>query len=222
MPIPNKTTFGPTLDDFNTGISFEEIRKLTDDNDKIRYLKRRLECFLLKQVDEFADRSKAYSPFPLTIITCVAAETLGRIIFPVTKLEQEGKRNQIPKIVSVKIYGMLDKELNRQIDKTSKDLMKKILPKKTFDEVTCYADLFHVCLRTSYIHGFRPQNVFLDADARSGWGFGEGALVINPYWFWREYKRVFNECFDLILNAKENNNPYRLNALDYFNRLINE
>ena len=211
------------MDDFKTGISFGEIRKLSDDQDRLLYLKRRLECFLLNQVDEFADRSKSYSPFPLTVMTCVAVETLGRIISPVLKyLNDPDRKDEIPKLVSIPIYRMLDKELAHKIDKKFKSSMSQILPKSDLRKVNSYPELFHTNLRSTYIHGFRPKNVFLKADLESGWEFDDGALVINPYWLWKEYKRVFYECFDIILDAQKKDNPYRQNALDYFNHLINE
>jgi hypothetical protein len=68
---------------------------------------------------------------------------------------------------------------------------------------------------------FRGKNVFLTEEI-SAWVFEKGSLFLNPYWFWSAYKNVFENCFIIILESKEKNNPSRRNALDYFNRLINE
>ena len=79
MPIPDKTFFGSKLD--GTGaILFGEVRQITDEDDKLHLLKRRLEAYLTSQIDPIADSTKIYSPFPLTVLTCIAVETLGRVI----------------------------------------------------------------------------------------------------------------------------------------------
>lgn len=223
MPIPDKTFFGSQLD--GTGaILFGEVRQITDEDDKLLLLKRRLEAYLISQIDPIADSTRIYSPFPLTVLTCVAVETLGRVISPVIKLENDQhKQNEISKLVSVRIYGELDKKLTRPLTQDFKKSMLDLWHKdKNVKSIKSYAELFHSYLRTSFMHGYRSKNVFLKAELDEGWGIKDGFLIINPYWFWREYKRVFEESFDKILDKKEINNPYRINALAYFYRLINE
>lgn len=54
MPIPDKTFFGSQLD--GTGaILFGEVRQITDEDDKLLLLKRRLEAYLISQIDPIAD-----------------------------------------------------------------------------------------------------------------------------------------------------------------------
>lgn len=220
MPIPDKTIFGGHLTE-NRGISFGEIRQITDEDLKLKYLKKRLETFLIQQVNPIGDRI-VYSPFPLTILTCVACETLGRIIEPITKYEKDKRiKLEIPKITSVKIYGMLDKVLTRPLTKEFKTEMQKLWKKDDVSSISSYSELFHSYLRTSFIHGYRGKNVFLTEDIDK-WAFQDGSLFLNPYWFWSAYKTTFETCFSKIFDKKEKNNPFRLNALDFFNRLINE
>lgn len=222
MPIPDKTVFGPHLTE-NRPVEFGEVRQITDDGLKLEYLKKRLERFLLNQINPISDRDKVNSPFPLAVLTCIAVETLGRVVFPVIEYEKDNrKKREISKLVSVPIYGMLDKKLTRQLTKEFKTLMKKNWPDDNIKDISSYAELFHSYLRTSFVHGYRAKNVFLSAELETGWDFYEGSLVINPYWFWEQYKRVFNESFDKILDTKEKNNSYRINALSYFDRLIGE
>lgn len=219
MPIPNKTIFGPHLEE-RRGISYGEIREITEDDIKLKYLKKRLEGFLVNQIDEMAEKG---SPFPLTVMTCISVETLGRVISPVVKYEQNPRdKNEIPKLVSIPVYGMLDKVLTRPLNKKEKASMKLLWPNDRIEDISSYAHLFHSHLRTSFIHGYRGKNVFLSTELEDGWDFQEGSLIINPNWFWKQYKRVFNECFEKILDTKEVNNPYKINALDYFHRLVNE
>jgi len=220
MPIPNHTIFGKRITD-NSGVSFGEVRKISDESEQLRYLKRRLEAYLIEQTDPMGER-KIYSPFPLTVLTCVASETLGRIIEPVLVYEKDPrKRQEIPKIVSIKVYGMLDKKLTRPLTQEYKEAMQIIWPSDDIKSISSYSELFHSYLRTSFIHGYRGKNVFLTEEITS-WIFEEGSLYLNPYWFWTAYKNTFENCFSKILDTKEKNNPLRRNALDYFYRLINE
>ena len=220
MPIPDKTIFGKHLSE-DRGIRYEEIRQIFDPNIQLQYLKKRLETFLIEQINPIGDR-QIYSPFPLTVLTCIASETLGRIIEPVSEFEKDSrKKNEIPKIVSIKVYGMLDKKLTRPLTKDFKQAMQERWPDDDVKKIESYSELFHSYLRTSFIHGYRGKNVFLTEETTS-WVFEEGSLFLNPYWFWSEYKIVFEKCFSKIFDTKEKNNPYRLNALSYFRRLINE
>jgi len=221
MPIPDKTIFGPHLTEPRS-VDFGEVRQIHDNDLKLKYLKLRLETYLIGQINPISDRNKVYSPFPLTVLTCIAVETLGRIVFPVAEFEKDSKKSkEISKIVSVPIYAMFDKRLSRQLTKDFKKLMGKKWPNENIKNISSYAELFHSYLRTSFIHGYRAKNVFLSAELEAGWDLNEGSLVINPYWFWDQYMRVFNECFDRVFDNKEKNNSYKKNALEFFNRLIN-
>jgi hypothetical protein len=219
MPIPDQTIFGPHLTE-QCGISYGEIRQLTDDNLKLQYLKARLIGFLNGQIDNV---SNVYAPFPLTVLTCIAAETLGRVIEPVEKYQKDQRQKlEIPKIVSTKVYGLIDPKLNRTLTKDFKKLMQNHWPNDDVKNISNYAELFHSYLRTSFIHGYRAKNVFLDDKLKEGWKIDEGYLILNPQWFWKSYKGAFEKCFEEILNSREQNNRYRINALAFFNRLINE
>jgi len=95
-------------------------------------------------------------------------------------------------------------------------------PTDEIKKISSYAELFHSYLRTSFIHGYRAKNVFLNDRLDEGWTFDNGFLIVNPHWFWMTYKKVFNDCFEKIFTTREKNNPYRQNALDYFDRLLSE
>jgi hypothetical protein len=220
MPIPENTIFSKHLSE-DRGICYGEIRQISDPNIQLQYLKKRLETFLISQINPIGDR-QIYSPFPLTVLTCIASETLGRIIEPVLEYEKDSrKKKEIPKIVSIKIYGMLDKKLTRPLTKDFRGAMQKKWPYDDVKNIGSYSELFHSYLRTSFIHGYRGKNVFLTEDIAS-WVFEEGSLCLNPYWFWVAYKTAFETCFKKIFDTKEKNNPFRKNALSYFSRLVYE
>jgi len=80
------------------GIRYEEIRQNFDPNIQLQYLKKRLETFLIEQINPIGDR-QICSPFPLTVLTCIASETLERIIEPVSEYEKDSrKKMKSPKL----------------------------------------------------------------------------------------------------------------------------
>jgi hypothetical protein len=189
MPIADHITFCPKIEGIGE-VTFGYIRQLEDDDQKLFFLKKRLEGFLIQQIDPVSERSQFFSPFPLTVLTCVAAETLGRVISPIAKWQGETP-DEISKLASVEIYKKLDKELHYALNQNFKTAMKAIWPNNNVQKIKSYAELFHSYLRTSFMHGYRAKNVYLNADLEEGWVAENGYLKINPYWFWREYKRVF-------------------------------
>lgn len=222
MPIADHNFFCPKIEGIGE-VTFGYIRQLEDDDQKLFFLKKRLEGFLIQQIDPVSERSQFFSPFPLTVLTCVAAETLGRVISSVAKWEEDKhSKHEISKLASVEIYKKLDKKLPNQLTKDFKIEMKAIWPEDDVKKIKSYAELFHSYLRTSFMHGYRAKNVYLNADLEEGWAAKNGSLTINPYWFWREYKRVFEESFDEIFDKKKMNDRYRINALAYLHRLIHE
>jgi len=77
MPVPNDTTFGPRPDG-KTGITYGDVRLIKTDDEKIQYLKLRLDTFLINQVDAIVinDRTlepKFRSPFSLMALTFLAS-----------------------------------------------------------------------------------------------------------------------------------------------------
>ena len=221
MPVPDKTIFANHWIE-DRGITFGEARRITDPQEKLLCLKKRIETYIIKQVDVIGHRDN-YAPFPLTVLTCIAVETLGRIIEPVSAYEKDSrKKNEIPKIVSTAIYGKLHPRINGQLSQKFKAGMKNLWPDADVKNISSYSELFHSYLRTTLIHGYRAKNVFLTEDIPE-WTLDDiGCLYINPYWFWKAFKRVFEECFEKILDNSELNNPYRKNAFEYFEHLLTD
>lgn len=220
MPVPDETIFANHWIE-DRGINFGEVRAIADPQTRLLCLKKRIETYIIKQVDQISTREN-YAPFPLTVLTCIASETLGRIIEPIEDYEKDSRKSkEIPKIVSTRVYGMLDTKLTRQLPKHFKVAMKSLWPKDDVKSISNYAELFHSYLRTTLIHGYRAKNVFLTEDVPE-WKLQDiGCLYINPYWFWSSFKRVFEECFLKILDDGKSHNNYRKNALAYLDHLLN-
>ncbi len=221
MPVPDNVIFANHWIE-DRGITFGEVRQLTEIQTRLLCLKKRIETYIIKQVDVIGHREN-YAPFPLTVLTCIAVETLGRIVEPVHVYEQDPRKSkEISKIVSIEIYGKLHPKINRQLPKRFKTAMKNLWPDAGVANISSYAELFHSYMRTTLIHGYRAKNVFLSEDFPE-WTLDEeiGCLYINPYWFWSAYKRVFEDCFSRILDTSNMNNPYRINASAYLDHLLN-
>lgn len=83
MPVPDNTYFGEKPE--GGGIKYGEVRKIVDEQRKLEILKYRLDPLLIRQVNELSlmadDKNrKVYSPFPLTVLTLLAIETIGHVI----------------------------------------------------------------------------------------------------------------------------------------------
>ena len=224
MPIPDHVVFGPGLDN-DLPVSFEFARSLKQNSQKVKLLKRRLDAFLINQVQPIAQRDETgqpiiWSPFPLTAITCMASETLGRLISSIGDLKKSGKSDsEISRAVTIKVFGRFDKKLTRQLGKEFKKNMTNIWPHDDIKSIKSSAEILYKYLRNSFNHGYRAKNVFLNHELIDGWTLGDGFLIINPYWFWDRFQEVYVECFQQIMMDKKDN-KMRQNALNYFNRLI--
>jgi hypothetical protein len=96
MPIPNNVIFSNHLSE-SRGVDFSEIRLIEDDDIKLLYLKRRLEDYLVNQINQISNKEKVNVPFPLTVMTCIAVETLGRVVQPISEFQKdEKKKKEIP------------------------------------------------------------------------------------------------------------------------------
>lgn len=222
MPIPDETVFGPNVVD-GQPITYGELRKITDEALQIDYLKERLDGFLLRQVAPLAARHadgklKLWCPFPLTVLTYIGAETLGRVIKPIDQIRSA----DVSREVSIYIFGKLDQKLTRKPKKLFKQEMQDLWPRDDIANIKSYAEIFYKYLRSSFAHGYRSKNIFLDHELEEGWKTDRGFLIINPYWFWKAFETVYKSSFETIRDKSRTINPYRENALKYFNKLLTD
>jgi hypothetical protein len=216
MPIPDNVTFGP--DERGQPFSYGQVRQLSPD-DQIVALKRRLDGFLIDQVDAFAEDENAerrgWSPFPLAVMTCVAIESLGHIMYrQLLDNKEESKKEPFLAVA----YG-IDKRLSRQLPKNFKEAFATRWErdaKKYKDS----AHLIYVFFRNTMMHGYIGQGVYLNHQIES-LEIGDGFLVINPYWFWRAFKRRYEDLFEEVRTGDRTNNPGRKSCLEYLNEKLN-
>lgn len=91
MPIPDTVIFGPSPD--GTPVTYGDIRAL-DCDQQLASLKRRLDLWLIGQSQQLSRGpdgvTKVYSPFPLSVMTCVACEATGQVFYGNNNREAEG------------------------------------------------------------------------------------------------------------------------------------
>jgi len=84
-----------------------------------------------------------------------------------------------------------------------------------------YSDVIHRYQRNTFNHGYQSRGVYLTEEISEAYHISEteGCLYINPYSFWNLFEITYEKIFKEILSKK--NKPWRRNALEYFDRLIN-
>jgi len=163
---------------------------------------------------------RVWSPFPLVILTFVAIETLGHIISDVEKIKNENEFEQ-SKVLVTPIYRMMDKKLGHKPTVKFHEAFEKLHGKDDRKSLKTYSDVIHKYQRNTFNHGYQAKGVYLSHELDSTWHIEEkgGFLIINPYRFWDLFKSTYENIFSDIL--KNQNKDYRMNALRYFQMLLN-
>ncbi|MCH8032216.1 MAG: hypothetical protein IH950_00480 [Bacteroidetes bacterium] len=218
MAVPDDTYFG--IDENGKGVYYRDVRSENNPLRRIKLLELRLRDLLIKQTNELEvllDGSrKVHSPFPLAIITCISIETLGQIFYKSDNKKDE--KNQSYSFVSV--IKFFDKEFSRPLTKKFKESLTKRFPNDEVEKIKNFSELFYTYFRNTFIHGYKGRAVYLEEQVNT-WEKGDGFLVINPNWFWRKFKETFEEHFNQLYSNKENNNPFKISAYYYIDKLIN-
>lgn len=224
MPIPDNIYFGERPNN-QGGISYGEARNLSNDIERIYLLKARIDSMLIDQIDELTSKGSKegyliWSPFPLVVLTCLAIETLGRIILDVEDIESNNEY-EISKKIATPIYRLIDKELSYKPNKVFFQNFLKLHNLKQENSVNKYSDILHRYLRNSFNHGYQARGVFLSHATKDVWEIDsdEGYIKLNPYLFWRKFRNVYEIVFHEIVENK--NKEWRTNALKYLDNLLN-
>jgi hypothetical protein len=216
MPVIDEVIFGPGLG--AEGMTYGYVRKL-DDDAKLQALKRRVDKFFVEQVDELGKSEtgsiKVYSPFPLALLTCVGIETLGQIMY----YDQHKKKEEGQKEGFVKVAKSLHPKFSRPLRKTDKQALGALLPGKEAEKVESIAHILYYFQRNTLIHGYQSRAVYLTEDLDE-WELNSGALLLNPYWFWQQFKFKHNDLFGQLFANVELTNALRKSALHYLSVML--
>lgn len=222
MGVPDDTYFGEGHD--GQGILYGQARKITDDQEKLIILKKRIDVLLIGQVDQLTKQDgnkilKVFSPFPLNVLTLLAIETLGHVIGDIEKIKNENEFEQSKAIVTP-IYQLIDIKLSYKPTKAFYKGFEKIHGTTDKKAIKKYSDIIHKYQRNTFNHGYQSKGVYLDHQALDPWTIKEkeGFLIINPYLFWDKFKSTYETVFKKILCNDEAD--WRQNAKTYFERLL--
>jgi hypothetical protein len=206
--VPDKVIFG--IDTLGNSIDYGFVRKVTDDNELINLLKLRLKAFFIDQVQSLQNSKSA---FPLTTMTCVGIETLGKIFVKENKDDTSFQFVEIIKKTHQKFGGKLNK--------TYKQKLQEIWAEKDLKNIDNFGKLTYRFFRNTMIHGYQGKGVFLSyEDTKNIVVDDEFAFItINPDWFWNSFKDYFEKQFALIGQAQANNTE-RQNCLNYIKNFL--
>lgn len=223
MPVPGATYFGETPE--GLPIFYGDVRKIKDDQRKLEVMKSRIDSFMMKQMDWLSKKEpdgnfRVWSPFPLIILNFVAIETLGHIISDVAKIKDENEFEQ-SRVLVTPIYRKMDKKLGYKPTVKFHESFEKLHGKDDRKSLKTYSDVIHKYQRNTFNHGYQAKGVYLSHELEVTWQVAEedGYMIINPYRFWDLFKSTYKNIFLDILQNKNKN--YRINALNYFQMLLN-
>ena len=216
MPIPDPVIFGPWPD--GTPSTFGDVRAM-DSTGRLSALKRRLDLWLIAETQEHAlddhGHAKVYSPFPLAVLTCVACEAAGQILYGAHNREAEGTQRDC----FVALVRGLHQHFSRQLTQNFRQHLAARWPNLDLEDCTTIAHLIYRFFRNSLIHAYRGYAVYLTADEADSFGLGDGFIVLNPYWFWEAFRTRYNALWNEVEHAQENN-PRRASCVAYINEIL--
>ena len=217
MPVPDEVIFGP---DAGGSLNYGQVRALQGDK-RYRALKRRLDSFLVEQTNVLGKTAggtcKVYSPFPLFLLTCVSIETLGKALhLPLhIQSEEDAQREGFLTVV-----GMFDHTLPRQLSKAEKAQYDILWGSGEHSKVRSKAHIIYRFGRHTMVHGFRGKGVYL-TEGLDQWEFRDGAVVINPYWFWRTFLSVYEKEWNELFLENEKTGSRKRSADQFLNEILN-
>jgi len=211
--------FGPAAE--GGQLRYGEVRKLPESENFVA-LHRRLESFYFAQVEELAQskdgKCKVYAPFPLFLLTCVGIETLGKVFFG--REPKEGlTAEDIQRDGFLRVCKLLHKDLPRPLSKEQKEAYDQMWGEGAHKHANTPANIIYRHGRHTLVHGYRGKGVYITGEivelAMDG-----GALVLNPYWFWRAFRDIYGVLWKEFYANKEDNNPFKLSVLLYLAELL--
>lgn len=220
MSVPDWVTFGLSI---NVG----QMRALSME-DRIPHLKKRVEFFLIDQVDapeirllvEEAiasgrldkDHTVYPKPFQLPVMSCIAFETLAQMAFSFS-YRGDGFKQAI-----AEVDPLFSTVISTDFKQKMANFILQDEPEKELAKINTYGDLLYSHFRNTMIHGYRATGVFLDHLQKELVVEGDGFLVLNPMLFWASFKTLFDKVFDDIINKPDC--AYRIQCEKYLEKML--
>lgn len=200
---------------------YGDVREM-DDAKRLSALNRRLDEWLIEQIDELGKdegaESKVYSPFPLALLTCVAMETLGSVMYhDDSESDEENARNGFRKVAAKMHQGFA-----RSFSKKAKaNIAERWADTKDTSKLRTPADLLYTYFRNTLIHRYQGQGVQITEEITKTYELTEeGTIAVDPYWLWRKFKQAYETLFQELHSNQEPTNARRTSALHYVEQLL--
>lgn len=218
MPVPDKVVFGPAPVGHYT---YGHVRAM-DEPAQFVAIRRRIETFFIAQVSELGVQSggqkKVYAPFPLFLLGCVGVETLGRLFFGRVPREEEN-RQDVQREGFVMACSKLHQKFGRTLPKDQKGAFDALWGEDAHADITSVSVLLYKLGRHTMVHGYQARGVFLTEKIKD-MEIEEGALVLNPYDFWRMYLQAYDRLWNDFLKLQDGNHPQKISMRIYRDDLI--
>ena len=191
-------------------------------DEQLKALHRRLGAFFISQVSELGKpeggSSKVYSPFPLFLMTCVGIETLGKVFFSRTAKVGE-KQEEIQREGFLSVCNKLHIHLSRPLTKAQKADYDSLWGSNAHKNAKSASSIIYRLGRHTIVHGYQGRGVYL-TEGIANFSLESGAIIINPYWFWRAFLTVYDDLWIQLYSNAEENNPLKKAAHLYLNELL--
>lgn len=220
MPIRDDVIFGPNPPDGR--LTFGDVRKLSQ-TDQIGALRHRLDAYLISQVNELGrddeGETKVNSPFPLFLMSLVAIETLGSTLFRPKSGSKEDKQKE----GFMEVAKRIDPALSKPLSASEKQEYNRQWSEEERKKVGSKADILYKYGRHTMAHGYRGRGVYITGEDPVGvWRMNQGAIELNPFRFWDEFKRVYQDAWSDFLTEPEPTSPRNRSVREYLDVLLNQ
>jgi hypothetical protein len=192
----------------STGFTFRQTRALTDDTDKLKHLKERLDGYYINGLRDINH------PFITAIMVCIGIEVLGQVVLGFKADGESDTPN------TIEIYKLVNSSLSNSPNQTFKNGYCNSRGLTAYpNELSDYAHIVRSGLRNSFAHSYRSRGIALDASQQQLLieDDANGLLILNPDLFRTEFITLYEKCLNDAITSFNIN--YRQCALKYFDLL---
>lgn len=199
MPVPDHVFFGPAPEGQYT---YKDVRSLAEP-DQFLAIRERVGRFFNSQVSELgvqgSGKKKVYSPFPLFLLTCVGAETLGRLFFGREPTENE-QREDVQRECFIQACCRIHQKFGKSLPKEQQAAFDGLWGAGEHKKHEKVAVVVYRLSRHTMAHGYQARGVYL-TESHNDFKIVDGALELNPYIFWCEYLSAYDKLWNDFLKC---------------------
>ncbi len=137
------------------------------------------------------------SPFPLSVLTCVAVESTSHIFLRCESGTDDGR------ILFFNFLLLMDPKFKPPMKKGFLKSMRQRWPSLDFSDCNTAPDIIYKSFRNTLTHAYRSYGVYITEDETNSWAYGDGFIRLNPYWFWRVFHSAYSDLFTKVHSAAD-------------------